>query len=221
MTFIDAAGSKAVRSDSPPLIPAPTRFLPGFSRPTIMNDARPVSRSKGAFRSALAGFVRRPARPSRFLVFLIATPPAWAFRWPAVTLRSRITAIIGSLLAPFISNSELTIKGPAAGLIVIAIGCVRDFGGDGAVGGFTSVDMDAYRMALAVGVAAAALQIVFALFRGGFLGEFFPISAVHGMLAAIGVIIIASSFPVLGVEPPANRWTARGPAIVARANPDR
>jgi len=116
------------------------------------------------------------------------------------------TAIIGSIVTTFISNSELTIKGPAAGLIVIAIGCIEDFGGHGFMGhqpGSPEFDasMHAYQAALAVGVAAAILQILFGLVRAGILSEFFPTSAVHGMLAAIGVIIIAKQIPVaLGVD---------------------
>ena len=134
-----------------------------------------------------------------FLVSLIALPLslgiAIASGYPPIA--GLITAILGGLVATWMGSSPLTIKGPAAGLIVLCLGAVTELGaGDPALG---------YRRALAVGVVAALVQITLALLRTGKLGEIFPPSVVHGMMAAIGVMIVArQSHVMLGASPQAS-----------------
>lgn len=155
---------------------------------------------------------------SGFLVFLLALPLslgiAKASEFPPAM--GVLTAMIGGLFVSLFAGSRLTIKGPAAGLITICAGAVVEFGG-GAHG---------WHLALGAIVVASMLQVLFGFLRFGSLSDFFPHSVVHGMLAAIGLIIFAKQIHVLlGIDPATLKGLdlfqlyARIPASIAHADP--
>jgi len=134
---------------------------------------------------------------SGFLVFLLALPLslgiAKASGFPAAM--GVLTAMIGGLVVSIFQGGRLTIKGPAAGLITVCIAAVTDLDALHLEG------ISGVQLACGAIVIMALIQFVFGVLRFGSFSDFFPHSAVHGMLAAIGVLIFAKQFPVLlGVD---------------------
>ncbi len=155
---------------------------------------------------------------SGFLVFLIALPLclgiAMASNFPPMA--GIITAVVGGVLVSRINGSCVTINGPAAGLIVVILSSVQSLGnGDALLG---------YRCTLAAIVIASLFQIAMGWLKAGRLNAYFPASAVHGMLAAIGIIIVAKqSHVMLGAKPQSQEildTIAEIPHSVMEANPE-
>lgn len=155
---------------------------------------------------------------SGFLVFLIALPLclgiAMASGFPP--MGGIITAIIGGLVVSRLNGSFVTINGPAAGLIVVIVDAVTELGqGD---------PMAGYHYTLAAIVIASVLQTLLGVFKAGKLSAFFPASVVHGMLAAIGIIIMAKQIhTLLGVKPAAKTLLgtiAEIPHSIMELNPE-
>lgn len=133
---------------------------------------------------------------SGFLIFLIALPLSLgiAIGSSFPPMAGIIAAAVGGIIVAIFSGSHLTICGPAAGLIVVIIHGVDVLGGGDLTLG--------YQTTLAAIVIAGIFQVFFGLVKSGKLSTFFPGAVVHGMMAAIGIIIIGKQIHVLlGVKP--------------------
>jgi MFS superfamily sulfate permease-like transporter len=98
-----------------------------------------------------------------------------------------LSAIIGGIVTTLVRSSHMAVNGPAAGLIVVVLGAME---------ALRDPDGTALPYVLAAIVVAGAFQVLFGLLRAGALANFFPGSVIHGMLAAIGVIIAAKQIHV-------------------------
>jgi MFS superfamily sulfate permease-like transporter len=131
---------------------------------------------------------------SGLMVFLIALPLSVgiALASGAPPSAGLWAAIFGGILGSVTGGSYLTINGPAAGLIVVVLGAIQDLGAGDSQAGF--------RRALAAFVVAGVIQIIFGKLKLGRLGLAIPGSVIHGMLSAIGVIIVTKQlFVALGI----------------------
>jgi len=108
-----------------------------------------------------------------------------------------LTAIIGGVVATIFRGGHVTINGPAAGLIAavfVAIGALNDL--DPSTGEI--IAGSGVKYTLAAIMVAGGIQVLMGFFKLGKLAETFPSSVIHGILAAIGVIIFSKQIHALG-----------------------
>jgi len=121
--------------------------------------------------------------PSGLVVFLVALPLCLgiALASGAPPLSGIIAGIIGGLVVGSLSNSNISVSGPAAGLTAIVLTAITDLG--------------AFELFLCAGIIAGILQLILGFIRAGSISNYFPTNVIEGMLAGIGIIIILTQIP--------------------------
>jgi MFS superfamily sulfate permease-like transporter len=120
---------------------------------------------------------------SGMVVFLVALPLCLGIAVASgapTAFAGIITGIIGGIVVGYLSGSNVSVAGPAAGLIAIVLAAITDLG---------------YEAFLAAVVIAGLMQLVMGFIKAGTISSYFPTAVIEGMLVAIGIIIIMKELP--------------------------
>ncbi|CAL9290671.1 SulP family inorganic anion transporter [Streptomyces sp. SudanB182_2057] len=99
-----------------------------------------------------------------------------------------VTGIVGGLITGFMRGSSLQVSGPAAGMTVLVYEAVQEFG---------------LPVLGVIVLASGAIQIAMGLLRLGRYFRAISVSVVEGMLAGIGLVIIAGQlYPAMAAKAP-------------------
>jgi MFS superfamily sulfate permease-like transporter len=120
---------------------------------------------------------------SGLVVFLVALPLCLgiAMASGAPLFSGIISGIIGGLVVGYLSQSHISVSGPAAGLTAIILTAITDFG--------------AFDVFLTAVFISGVVQLGLGFLKAGSISNYFPTNVIEGMLAGIGVIIILKQIP--------------------------
>lgn len=120
---------------------------------------------------------------SGLVVFLVALPLCLgiAMASGAPLFSGIISGIIGGIIVGFLSQSHVSVSGPAAGLTAIVLTAITDLG--------------AFEIFLLASFLAGAIQLALGFLKAGSISNYFPNNVIEGMLAGIGIIIILKQLP--------------------------
>lgn len=117
------------------------------------------------------------------IVFLIALPLCMAIAQAsgAPVFSGIIAGVVGGVIIGFLSGSNLSVSGPAAGLVAIVAVAITSLG-----------DFSIFLCAVMV---AGLIQLILGFVKAGGIANYFPTNVIEGMLAGIGLSIIISQLP--------------------------
>lgn len=127
---------------------------------------------------------------SGLVVFLVALPLCLgiALASGAPPLAGVISGIVGGLIVGYLSQSHISVSGPAAGLTAIILTAITELG-----------SFDSFLLAVLI---AGVIQLALGYLKAGSISNYFPNNVIEGMLAGIGVIIILKQIPhAFGYDP--------------------
>lgn len=120
---------------------------------------------------------------SGLVVFLVALPLCLgiAMASGAPLFSGIITGIVGGIIVGYLSQSHISVTGPAAGLTAIVLTAISDLG--------------AFDVFLSAVLLAGVFQLLLGFLKAGTISNYFPTNVIEGMLAGIGIIIILKQLP--------------------------
>ncbi|WP_374505415.1 SulP family inorganic anion transporter [Flavobacterium sp.] len=120
---------------------------------------------------------------SGLVVFLVALPLCLgiAMASGAPLFSGIISGVIGGIVVGYLSQSHISVSGPAAGLTAIVLTAITDLG-----------SFDVFLSAVLI---AGVIQLVLGFIKAGSISNYFPTNVIEGMLAGIGIIIIMKQLP--------------------------
>jgi MFS superfamily sulfate permease-like transporter len=127
---------------------------------------------------------------SGLVVFLVALPLCLgiALASGAPLFSGIISGIVGGVIVGYLSQSHLSVSGPAAGLTAIVLSAITDLG--------------SFNIFLLAVLLAGLIQLALGFIKAGSISNYFPNNVIEGMLAGIGVIIILKQIPhAFGYDP--------------------
>jgi MFS superfamily sulfate permease-like transporter len=120
---------------------------------------------------------------SGIVVFLVAVPLCLgiALASGAPLFSGIIAGIIGGIVVGILSNSHISVSGPAAGLAAIVLVSIATLG-----------SFEAFLLATLL---AGLMQLALGFAKAGTIANYIPSNVIDGMLTGIGIIIFLKQLP--------------------------
>lgn len=125
---------------------------------------------------------------SGLVVFLVALPlclgialASSAKEIPVPLLAGLFAGVIGGIVVGLVSNSRLSVSGPAAGLTLVVSSAL--------------VTLGSFNAFLVAVIMAGIIQLILGFVKAGTIANYLPSAAIKGMLCGIGIILLLKQIP--------------------------